>query len=90
MRNYLADTPIKVTTLALLSAAVDADSTAYGVGRIMGALVLVALIVLAVRSISRRRREQALRPKAVLLAIGGVLLVLTVIGELLFVTGLTK
>jgi hypothetical protein len=56
----------------------------------MGALVLVAVIVLAGRSISKRRREQALRPKAVLLAIGGVLLTLTVIGELLFVTGLTK
>ena len=76
--------------LALLLAAVDTDSTAYDVGRVIGALVLVAVIGLAAKSISGQRREKELRPKAVLLAIGGVLLTLTIIGELLFLTGLTK
>jgi hypothetical protein len=79
-----------VSMLALVLAAVDSDSTAYGVGRIIGTLVLVAAIVLAIRLISRRRRQQPVRLKAVLLAIGGVLLTLTVLGELLFVAGLTK
>jgi hypothetical protein len=53
-------------------------------------LALLAAVALAARSHSRRRRERELRPKAVLLAIVGVLLALTVVGELLFVSGLTK
>jgi len=76
--------------LALLLAAVDNNSTAYGIGRIIGTLVLVAAVVLTIRSISRQRQKQPVRPKAVLLAIVGVLLTLTVLGELLFVAGLTK
>lgn len=79
-----------MTVLTLLAAAVDTDSTAYGVGRIIGTLLLVGVIALVARSISIRRRERALRPTAVLLAIGAILLTLTVLGELLFVTGVTK
>jgi hypothetical protein len=76
--------------LGLLLAAVDSGSTAYGIGRIIGTLVLVAAVVLTIRSISRQRRKPPVRPKAVLLTIGGFLLTLTVVGELLFVAGLTK
>jgi hypothetical protein len=36
------------------------------------------------------RRSAPVRPKAILLAIGGVVLALTVIGELMLVAGLTK
>jgi hypothetical protein len=79
-----------VAFLTLLFAAVDNDSTAYGIGRIIGTLILVVAVGLAIRSISPQQRKQPLRLKAVLLAIGGVLLTLTIVGELLFVGGLTK
>lgn len=73
---------------ALVLAAVDTGSTAYGVGQIIGTVFFLAIIGLVAVSIFRRRVP--LRPKAVLLTIGGVLLALTVAGELLFAVGLTK
>lgn len=74
--------------LALLQAAVDTDSTAYDVGRIVGVVLLMAAVGFLARSVAKGGAP--VRPKAVLLAIGGVVLALTVIGELMLVAGLTK
>lgn len=69
-------------------AAVDTDSTAYGVGQIFGTVFFVAVVGLVAVSIFKRRVP--LRPKAVLLTIGGIFLALTIVGELLLAAGLTK
>jgi hypothetical protein len=74
--------------LAFLQVAVDTDSTAYDVGRIVGVVLLTAAVGFLARSVARR--SAPVRPKAVLLAIVGVVLALTVIGELMLVAGLTK
>jgi hypothetical protein len=74
--------------LAFLQAAVDTDSIAYDVGRIVGVVLLTAAVGFLARSVARR--SAPVRPKAVLLAIVGVVLALTVIGELMLVADLTK
>jgi hypothetical protein len=64
--------------------AADSQSTAYVVGSTVGAAV--ALSVLFVRVFQSPR----VRPRTVLLAVGGMLILLTVAGEIMLATGLTR
>jgi hypothetical protein len=72
-----------VVGLGQLVAAVDTHSAAYEWGRVAGALLLTATVFVR---FFRRSRAQ---PKAVLLAIVGVLVALTIIGEVMLAAGLT-
>jgi hypothetical protein len=75
--------------IAPVVAAVGTYSAAYATGRIIGAGVVAAIAVLAALSI-RRRDRTPVRPRSVLLTLGGILLSLTVVGELMLAVGLTK
>lgn len=79
----------RMALIPSLMAAVDEHSRAYGTGRTIG-LFLVTLIVVIVGRYLLRGRSVAVRPKAILFALGGIVVALTVFGELLYVAGLTK